>query len=175
MTFQACRQLCCFLLLSLLQWGLSELTYGDLEDESHYIYLDEDSPFAELDGLAHCRSTYQDWISLYCWTTFHATVMAMPDGSQCQWDQISSAYSNLANCTELLAEALACPWPSPTLDSFFLQIHMEYFPNCTAAESSGPLEPPVRPIHALATLSICLTPLAVALTLRKTRRAEPEP
>lgn len=46
-------------------------------------------PFAELDGLAHCRSTYQDWISLYCWTTFHATVMAMPDGSQCQWDQIS--------------------------------------------------------------------------------------
>nr|XP_042699965.1 uncharacterized protein LOC122172543 [Chrysemys picta bellii] len=82
------RCLCYWLLIPLLQWGRGELTYGDLEDESHYLYLEEEGPFAEEGGSAHCRDTYLEWITLYCWTTFHATVMATPEWSRCQWEQI---------------------------------------------------------------------------------------
>ncbi|XP_075767607.1 receptor activity-modifying protein 2-like [Pelodiscus sinensis] len=172
MASQLQRHLCCWLLIPLLQWGHGELTYGDLEDESHYLYLEEDGPFAEDGGLAHCRDTYLEWISLYCWTTFHAAVMATPERSRCQWDQIGRIYSDLSNCTALMAEALSCPWPGPALDSFFLQIHMEYFANCTRPASSPPSQPPRGPVLAMAAVLACLTPLAAALTFCK---AAPEP
>ncbi|EMP40521.1 Receptor activity-modifying protein 1, partial [Chelonia mydas] len=84
-------------------------------------------------------------------------------------------YSDLSNCTVLMAEALSCPWPSPALDSFFLQIHMEYFTNCTTPASSQPSQPPLGPVLAMAAMSACLTPLVVALTLRKARKVEPKP
>uniref|UniRef100_A0A8C8VDR4 Uncharacterized protein n=1 Tax=Pelusios castaneus TaxID=367368 RepID=A0A8C8VDR4_9SAUR len=132
--------------------------------------------FAEADGSALCRDTYLEWISLYCWTTFHAAVMATPE--QILFSLASSLlllriYSDLSNCTALMAEALACPWPSPALDSFFLQIHMENFPNCTVAASFQPSEPPLGPIVTLATVPIFLTLLLVALILHKARKAEP--
>uniref|UniRef100_A0A8C3F1E3 Receptor activity modifying protein 1 n=1 Tax=Chrysemys picta bellii TaxID=8478 RepID=A0A8C3F1E3_CHRPI len=76
---------------------------------------------------------------------------------------------DLSNCTVLMAEALSCPWPSPALDSFFLQIHMEYFTNCTVPASSQPSQPPLGPVLAMAAVPACLTPLLVALTLRKAR------
>ncbi|XP_067397064.1 receptor activity-modifying protein 1-like [Emydura macquarii macquarii] len=155
--------------------GCGELTYGDLEEEGHYLYLEEDGPFAEADGSAHCRDTYLEWISLYCWTTFHAAVMVTPERSRCQWDQISRIYSDLSNCTALMAEALSCPWPSPALDAFFLQIHMENFTNCTRPAGSRPSEPPLGPVVTMATVPVCLTLLLTALMLRKARKAEPNP
>ncbi|XP_030364401.1 uncharacterized protein LOC115617698 isoform X2 [Strigops habroptila] len=114
------RILCC-LLLALLQRGFGDTEYGDLEDEGYYVYLDEDELPEVLGGAARCQDTYQDWISLYCWTPFHATLMTTPEGSRCHWDQISSAYSELSGCTQLLAQLLSCPWPSSVLDAFFLQ------------------------------------------------------
>lgn len=42
-----------------------------------------------LGGPARCQDTYRDWISLYCWAPFHATLMATPEGSRCCWEQIS--------------------------------------------------------------------------------------
>lgn len=47
-----------------------------------------------LGGPAHCRDTYQGWISLY-WVPFHATLMAIPKGSHCHWDQISRWVSTI--------------------------------------------------------------------------------
>ncbi|KAM9267554.1 uncharacterized protein RDI95_012534 [Morus bassanus] len=135
------RLLCC-MLLPLLQRGCGDVEYGDLKDEGHYLYLDEDELLEVLGGPAHCQDTYQDWISLYCWAPFHAALMATPEGSRCHWDQISSIYSELSGCTQLLAQLLSCPWPSTILDAFFLQIHAEYFTNCTG---SGPPRGSCRP------------------------------
>ncbi|XP_075379270.1 uncharacterized protein LOC142419826 isoform X3 [Mycteria americana] len=47
--------------------------------------------------------------------------MATPEGSRCRWEQISSTYSELSGCTQLLAQLLSCPWPGAVLDTFFLQ------------------------------------------------------
>ncbi|XP_074705818.1 uncharacterized protein LOC141934348 isoform X1 [Strix aluco] len=76
--------------------GRGDADYGDLRDEGHYLYLDEDGsgwgsagPLEVLAGPARCQDTYPDWISLYCWAPFHATLMATPEGSRCCWDQIS--------------------------------------------------------------------------------------
>lgn len=39
-------------------------------------------------GASRCQDPYQDWVALYCWAPFHATLMATPEGSRCRWEQI---------------------------------------------------------------------------------------
>ncbi|XP_067167962.1 receptor activity-modifying protein 2 isoform X3 [Apteryx mantelli] len=141
----------------------------------HYLYLDEDGPLEVLAGPARCQDTYRDWISLYCWAPFHAAVTATPEGSRCRWDHIGSIYSELSNCTEVLAEVLACPWPSSALDAFFLQIHAEYFSGCAGAGEATPGRLPPGLAAALAAGLGCLVPLAVALTLSRAGKAVPKP
>ncbi|XP_061223037.1 uncharacterized protein LOC133219624 isoform X2 [Neopsephotus bourkii] len=106
------RILCC-LLLALLQRGCGNTEDGDLEDEGYYVYLDEGELPEVLGGAARCQDTYQDWISLYCWAPFHATLMTTPEGSRCRWDQISrwvSAGPGGAQCTSRVGP-LQRMWP----------------------------------------------------------------
>ncbi|XP_033925890.1 receptor activity-modifying protein 1-like isoform X1 [Melopsittacus undulatus] len=147
--------------------GCGDTDYGDLEDEGYYMYLDEDELPEVLGGAARCQDTYQDWISLYCWAPLHATLMTTPEGSRCCWDQISSTYSELSGCTQLLAQLLSCPWPSSVLDAFFLQVHAEYFINCTGAEPPRPSVMPPRLALAVAMGLSCLVPLAAAVVLSR--------
>ncbi|XP_064329619.1 uncharacterized protein LOC135317354 isoform X3 [Phalacrocorax carbo] len=170
--------------LCLLAAGRGDIEYGDLKDEGLYLYLDEDEPPEVLGGPARCQDTYQDWISLYCWAPFHATLMAIPESSRCHWDQIGrlashrplcSIYSELSGCTQLLAQLLSCPWPSTVLDAFFLQVHAEYFTNCTGGVPPrlGGLPPGMA--MAVAVGLSCLVPLAAALTLRRARKGAQPP
>ncbi|XP_061333494.1 receptor activity-modifying protein 1-like isoform X4 [Pezoporus flaviventris] len=147
--------------------GCGDTEDGDLKDEGYYVYLDEDELPEVLGGAARCQDTYQDWISLYCWAPFHATLMTTPEGSRCHWDQISSAYSELSGCTQLLAQLLSCPWPSSILDAFFLQVHAEYFTNCSGAEPPRPSAMPPGLALAVAVGLSCLVPLAAAIVLSR--------
>ncbi|XP_054080723.1 uncharacterized protein LOC128919420 isoform X4 [Rissa tridactyla] len=76
---------------------------------------------------------------------------------------------------QLLAQLLSCPWPGAVLDAFFLQVHAEYFTNCTGTGPPG-LDrlPPGMAVAAAVGLS-CLVPLAAALTLSRTRRGAQTP
>uniref|UniRef100_A0A8B9UGL2 Receptor activity modifying protein 1 n=1 Tax=Anas zonorhyncha TaxID=75864 RepID=A0A8B9UGL2_9AVES len=118
-----------------------------------------------------------DWVALYCWAPFHATLMATPEGSRCRWEQIGRwvAYSELSACTELLARLFDCPWPSTALDAFFLQVHAEYFSNCSRTEPPGPGGPPPGLAAAVAVGLGCLVPLAAAVTLSRARRGARSP
>ncbi|XP_069733018.1 receptor activity-modifying protein 2-like [Phaenicophaeus curvirostris] len=168
-------RLLCLLLLPLLQRGHGDAEYGDLEDEGLYLYLDEDELPEVLGGPALCQDTYQDWISLFCWVPFHATLMTIPEGSRCRWDLISSPYSELSGCTQLLAQLLPCPWAGDVLDAFFLQVHAEYFSNCTGTELPVPggLSPGVTVVAAMGLG--CLVPLAAALTLHRAQKRGSNP
>lgn len=78
-----------------------------------------------------------------------------------------SAYSELTGCTQLLAQLLSCPWPSSVLNAFFLQVHAEYFTNCTGAEPPPPSVMPPGLAVAVAVGLSCLVPLAAAIVLSR--------
>lgn len=88
---------------------------------------------------------------------------------------LRSTYSELSGCTQLLAQLLSCPWPSAVLDAFFLQVHAEYFTNCTGAEPPRLGELPPGMAVAVAMGLSCLVPLATALTLSRARRGAQTP
>ncbi|XP_066837838.1 uncharacterized protein [Anser cygnoides] len=159
----------------LLAAGRGDPLYGAPEDEGDYLYLDEDGPLEVLGGPARCQDSYQDWVALYCWAPFHAALMAAPEGSRCRWEQIGSAYSELSACTELLAQLFSCPWPSTALDAFFLQVHAEYFSNCSRMEPPGSGGLPPGLAAAAAVALGCLVPLAAAFTVRRAWRGARSP
>uniref|UniRef100_A0A7M4FVT4 Uncharacterized protein n=1 Tax=Crocodylus porosus TaxID=8502 RepID=A0A7M4FVT4_CROPO len=99
--------------------------------------------------------------------------MAMPDGSQCQWDQISRFELGVRAASSWSPHEVF--WGVGAKYNHMARRVPEYHILRVQWKDLREKGPPIRPIHALATLSICLTPLAVALTLHKTRRSEPEP
>lgn len=88
---------------------------------------------------------------------------------------LHSTYSELSGCTQLLAQLLSCPWPSAVLDAFFLQVHAEYFTNCTGARPPGLGGLPPGMAVAVAVGLGCLVPLAAALTLSRVRKGAQTP
>lgn len=88
---------------------------------------------------------------------------------------LHSTYSELSSCTQLLAQLLSCPWPSAILDAFFLQVHAEYFTNCTRAGPSRLGGLPPRMAVAVAVGLSCLVPLAAAPTLTRAQKGAQTP
>ncbi|KAH0627000.1 hypothetical protein JD844_002351 [Phrynosoma platyrhinos] len=145
----------------------TDLTYSDLEDEISYLYLDEEEPFEEEDQVNDCGDAYYDWIALYCWPKFHAAIVATDESSRCLWETVGSIYGELALCTGLLAEGMGCPMSSPTLDTFFVRIHAEYFASCSLPPNTTAPQPPLGTVIILTSLTVCLVPISVVLVLRK--------
>ncbi|XP_044303319.1 receptor activity-modifying protein 1-like, partial [Varanus komodoensis] len=129
----------------------------------------------EKDHANNCRETYHDQIALSCWPEFHVAIMATADSKRCLWETIGSMYGELALCIGLLAEGMGCPVSSPILDAFFMRIHAEYFANCSLPIHTTDLQPSTGTVIILTSLSVCLVPLFVALTLWKAWRPENEP
>ncbi|XP_062484803.1 uncharacterized protein LOC134168777 isoform X4 [Pezoporus occidentalis] len=133
--------------------GCGDTEDGDLKDEGYYVYLDEDELPEVLGGAARCQDTYQDWISLYCWAPFHATLMTTPEGSRCHWDQISRFMLNTSPTARGLSPPgrVRCPpgwlwlWPWGSAASYPSQL-----PLCSAEPQRGltpqplPVPMPVR-------------------------------
>uniref|UniRef100_H2ZUU6 Receptor activity-modifying protein 1 n=1 Tax=Latimeria chalumnae TaxID=7897 RepID=H2ZUU6_LATCH len=74
---------------------------------------------------------YADTLQELCLIHFQFQMNATSSQHWCDWDIVSSFYSELTNCSMLLAEAMSCYWPSPMVDSFFLLVHQRFFPNCS--------------------------------------------
>nr|XP_038024695.1 receptor activity-modifying protein 2 isoform X3 [Anas platyrhynchos] len=89
------RLLCC-LLLPVLRQGHGDPLYGAPQDEADYPDLDEDGSPEVPGGPSRCQDPYQDWVALYCWAPFHATLMATPEGSRCRWEQIGRSTPNIS-------------------------------------------------------------------------------
>ncbi|KAL8175769.1 UNVERIFIED_CONTAM: hypothetical protein K2H54_007368 [Gekko kuhli] len=147
--------------------GCAEQTRSDPEDETSYLYSDEEELYEEANRANDCENAYYDQIALLCWPKFHATIMATAEDSRCLWETIGSTYSELTICAGLLAQSMGCPLPSPTLDAFFVSIHTEYFASCTLPIDAPDHQLPTGTIIALSALPVCLVPLSVALTLRR--------
>ncbi|XP_015282076.1 PREDICTED: receptor activity-modifying protein 1-like [Gekko japonicus] len=152
---------------SLKGGGCTEPTYSHPEDETSYLYSDEEELYEEESRANDCENGYYDQIALLCWPEFHATITATAEDSRCLWETIGSMYSELAICAGLLAQSMGCPLSSPTLDAFFVSIHTEYFASCTLPIDAPDHQLTTGTIIALSALPVCLVPLSVALTLRR--------
>lgn len=80
-------------------------------------------------------------------------------------------YSDLTNCTYIVAQGMNCYWPNRMVDEFFIQVHRYYFHNCSL---SGRLlkDPPNRILGPFIVVPILVTLLMTALVVWRSKRSE---
>uniref|UniRef100_A0A4W3HIL4 Receptor activity-modifying protein 1 n=1 Tax=Callorhinchus milii TaxID=7868 RepID=A0A4W3HIL4_CALMI len=80
-------------------------------------------------------------------------------------------YGDLTNCTFLIAIKLGCFWPNPPVDRFFVNVHKEYFANCS--QSGRSLSDPSNHILGpFIVLPVMVTLLITALVVWRSKRNE---
>ncbi|XP_005997459.1 receptor activity-modifying protein 1 [Latimeria chalumnae] len=89
----------------------------------------------------------------------------------CDWDLTISPYRDLTNCTLLIANMLNCYWPNQLVDKFFLNVHRDYFKNCSLSGRS-PSDPPNNILCPFIVLPILVTLIMTALVVWRSKRNE---
>ncbi|XP_017284931.1 receptor activity-modifying protein 2 isoform X2 [Kryptolebias marmoratus] len=122
------------------------------------------------------KRTSMDCLSLlvnyYCLLKFKEDMAQLNNTDWCIWDKVNSLYSNLSECTEEISDCLVIPWPNPFIEETFVNIHSEFFQDCSTEEFSDPL-PPI--IFALVITPIALIPVMVSLVVLKTKNGDGTP
>ncbi|MBN3296507.1 RAMP1 protein, partial [Amia calva] len=151
------------LLFSAVLWGWSTQTHVEEEEEFEY---------QERYIRVPCNENLmQEYSMMYCWEPFHMVMSELKEEAWCDWNKIIGPYNDLSNCMEKLADLLRCFFPNPTVQELFVQVHAEYFGNCTAEEEDL-MDPPQAVVITLTVVPVCLIPFLVALVVWKSNIQE---
>ncbi|KAM7386978.1 hypothetical protein PAMA_009558 [Pampus argenteus] len=104
-----------------------------------------------------------------CLSGFRHAMASLNNTNWCIWGNVSGYYSSFSYCTEEISECLLIPWPNPLVEQTFVNIHSDFFKNCSSEEPSDP--PPVI-VFALVITPICLIPVMVSLVVLKTKNGD---
>ncbi|KAF7225746.1 receptor activity-modifying protein 2 [Nothobranchius furzeri] len=104
-----------------------------------------------------------------CLPDFHDSMLLLNSTDWCIWDNVKSLYSNFSVCTEEVSDCLLIPWPNQLVKEVFVNIHYQYFVECTTEEFS---DPPPAIVFALVITPICLIPMMVSLVVLKTKNGD---
>ncbi|XP_037544551.1 receptor activity-modifying protein 2 [Nematolebias whitei] len=107
-----------------------------------------------------------------CLQDFNSAMTSLNDSDWCVWGKVNSLYSDLSLCTENISDCLRIPWPNPLVEETFVNIHSQFFQECSTEEFSDP-PPPI--VFALVITPICLIPVMVSLVVLKTKNGDGTP
>eukprot|EP00062_Callorhinchus_milii_P026667 gi/632989054/ref/XP_007883440.1/ PREDICTED: receptor activity-modifying protein 1-like [Callorhinchus milii] len=114
---------------------------------------------------------YSHTIEQICLQTFKIQMSGIGQKRWCDWDETFGCYGDLTNCTFLIAIKLGCFWPNPPVDRFFVNVHKEYFANCS--QSGRSLSDPSNHILGpFIVLPVMVTLLITALVVWRSKRNE---
>ncbi|XP_078795599.1 receptor activity-modifying protein 1 isoform X1 [Oryzias latipes] len=118
-----------------------------------------------------CGSHYEFAIEEFCLAKFKLDMQMLDQRQWCSWEDTVELYSDLTNCTYIVAQGMNCYWPNRMVDEFFIQVHRYYFHNCSL---SGRLlkDPPNRILGPFIVVPILVTLLMTALVVWRSKRSE---
>ncbi|XP_028675529.1 receptor activity-modifying protein 1-like isoform X2 [Erpetoichthys calabaricus] len=115
-----------------------------------------------------CNETMLGEYILFCWVPFQV-VMSMINTSSCNWNEAIRPYAELVMCTKEVSWDSGCDYPNLLTEEFFLQIHTEYFSNCSTQAVN--LEPPETVVMFLTITCVSMVIfLSAFITWRNSRR-----
>ncbi|KAK1160299.1 receptor activity-modifying protein 2-like [Acipenser oxyrinchus oxyrinchus] len=151
------------MLFPLLLWGWGKQTLGNTEDEDEF-------QNQEMYNIFQCNETLLlDYIT-YCWVPFHGEI-AIQRENWCNWTKVARYYSDMSECVEHLSEFTGCYFPNMIVENFFVQIHSQYFSNCTTEEAVY-ADPQDELVLVLTITPVCIIPILVSLVVWKSKVKE---
>ncbi|KAG8559179.1 hypothetical protein GDO81_017262 [Engystomops pustulosus] len=74
--------------------------------------------------FAECnKESYSSLIDDFCMLQFHFKMEELGRQLWCDWDATEEIYTEVTNCTSLLAKIQHCYWPNYVVDRFFTELH----------------------------------------------------
>ncbi|XP_018415446.1 PREDICTED: receptor activity-modifying protein 1 [Nanorana parkeri] len=125
-----------------------------------------------LMAFAGCDETsYSYLLNEYCLQQFQLEMEGLGVRLWCDWKATEEIYTDVTNCTRLLANHQNCYWPNHIVDHFFTNIHRNYFKNC-ALTGRLPADPPFPVLCSFIFIPILITVLMTALVVWRSKRSE---
>ncbi|XP_041087549.1 receptor activity-modifying protein 3-like [Polyodon spathula] len=152
------------LLFPLLLWGWGKQTLGNTEDEDEF-------QNQEKYYIFKCNETLLSDYITFCWVPFHGEI-AMQNENWCNWTKVAWYYSDMSNCAEYVSELIGCYFPNAIVENFFVQIHSQYFSNCTTEEEAVYADPQDEMVLVLTIIPVCIIPVLVSLVIWKSKVKE---
>ncbi|XP_075036447.1 receptor activity-modifying protein 1 [Mixophyes fleayi] len=122
--------------------------------------------------FADCNeSYYADLLNDLCLQEFSMNMGSLGMSLWCDWEATAEIYSDVTNCTRLLADHQDCFWPNHLVDKFFTSIHKKYFKNCSLT-GRLPADPPFPILCSFIFLPVLVTLLMTALVVWRSKRSE---
>ncbi|XP_075687300.1 receptor activity-modifying protein 1 isoform X2 [Rhinoderma darwinii] len=122
--------------------------------------------FAECD-----KEIYATLLNNFCLLEFELKMEDLDVKLWCDWQATDEIYTEVTNCTTLLAYHQNCYWPNHKVDKFFIGIHKKYFKNC-ALTGRLPADPPLPILCSLIFIPVLITLLMTGLVVWRSKRSE---
>ncbi|XP_028986771.1 receptor activity-modifying protein 1-like [Betta splendens] len=125
-----------------------------------------------LPSVSGCSWSLYEWmLSGLCLAKFDSDMEGLHRDLWCSWPDTVEIYGDVTNCTYQVALRMYCFWPNQIVDRFFVQIHQNYFRDCSL---TGRLfhDPPVSILAPFITVPVLITLLMTALVVWRSKRTE---
>ncbi|XP_053327776.1 receptor activity-modifying protein 1 [Spea bombifrons] len=117
------------------------------------------------------EAMYTHVLKEFCLQQFEIEMEDLGKRLWCDWGDTMGIYTDVTNCTVLLAEKLGCFWPNHVVDHLFMGIHKKYFRNCSVT-GRLPADPPFPILCSVLFVPILITVLMTALVVWRSKRSE---
>ncbi|XP_063286048.1 receptor activity-modifying protein 1 isoform X1 [Pelobates fuscus] len=125
-----------------------------------------------LMSVAGCdEAIYTSVMNEFCLQHFELEMEVLGKSLWCDWGDTAGFYTDVTNCTALVAAKLGCFWPNHLVDHLFIGIHKKYFRNCSVT-GRLPADPPFPILCSLLFIPLLITLLMTALVVWRSKRSE---
>ncbi|XP_056391684.1 receptor activity-modifying protein 1 isoform X2 [Hyla sarda] len=122
--------------------------------------------FAECD-----KESYSSLLNKFCLLQFQLRMEELGTKLWCDWEATTEIYTEVTNCTILLAFYQNCYWPNYVVDKFFTGVHKKYFHDC-ALTGRLPADPPLPILCSFIFIPVLITLLMTGLVVWRSKRSE---
>uniref|UniRef100_A0AAV2JUW8 Receptor activity-modifying protein 1 n=1 Tax=Knipowitschia caucasica TaxID=637954 RepID=A0AAV2JUW8_KNICA len=118
-----------------------------------------------------CSPQYQEAVDQFCLSRFSLDLDQLDQSRWCDWEETLESYSELTNCSFVVALKLGCYWPNREVDALFVGVHQRYFSDCALI---GRLlrDPPTQVCGPIIMGPVLVTLLMTALVVWRSKRSE---
>ncbi|KAJ8376554.1 hypothetical protein SKAU_G00071340 [Synaphobranchus kaupii] len=106
-----------------------------------------------------------------CGEVFKSDMKLVDPQNWCNLTHFIREYNLFSTCTEDNAVHIGCYWPNPLVESYIIQIHKQFFSNCTM-DSVIWVDPPDDTLTILILIPVVLTLAMIALVVWCSKRSD---
>ncbi|KAG8008824.1 Receptor activity-modifying protein 3 [Nibea albiflora] len=143
---------------------------SQIEDElesNRTIITEDDENFQKQEFTGLCQEgMLLQYAEQLCGENFMTEMRSVSTENWCILENIIRPYNDLTICIERLSNILGCYYPNRSTQDFFLQIHSQYFHNCSN-EDAHFVEEPHSLVVVLTLIPVSLIPALVYIVIWK--------